>query len=136
MRWSDEIDAMNPEEVPRIVDYRDQKFMPLEPCTEAQQTYLLSLSRQTKVHLPDLYGAGYDTVEALSAWAASWGIEMLLDARSLQEDDEKAMKSLMAAIMKERVQMFPIRRCRGCDEDRPHRLLMGSLYCEMCGRQA
>ena len=133
MRWSEVIDEANPENVPRTVHYRDQSFMPLEPCSAAQQTYLLSLMRETGVKAGDLYGDGFTTVEALSSWAASWGIEQLLDARAAQEADEQDLKRMMGAIMRERMQAMPVRRCQACDGDRPFRVDESMLRCTSCG---
>jgi hypothetical protein len=107
--------------------------MPLEPCSPAQQTYLLSLMRETGIKAGDLYGDGFTTVEALSSWAASWGIEQLLDARAAQEADDEDLKRMMGAIMRERMHAMPVRRCQSCDEDRPFRVDESMLRCTSCG---
>ena len=132
MRWSNVIDAANPAKVPREVLYRDQAFMPLEPCTDSQQAYLLALLRDTGSDPAEVFGDGFESIEALSSWAASWAISELQDLRHVHDAREQRVKSLMGAIMRERIEQLPVRRCASCGEDRPHRVVSAVLICEAC----
>ena len=132
MRWSSVIDAANPANVPREVFYRDQAFMPLEPCTDSQQTYLLALMRDTGSDPAEVFGDGFASIEALSCWAASWAIAELRDLRHHQAHADAEAKRLMGAIMRERLEQLPVRRCRSCGEDRPHRVVSAVLICMAC----
>lgn len=132
MRWSNVIDAANPANVPREVLYRDQAFMPLEPCTDSQQAYLLALLRDTGSDPAEVFGDGFASIEALSCWAASWAIAELRDLRHHQAHADAEAKRLMGAIMRERLEQLPVRRCDSCGEDRPHRVVSAVLICEAC----
>lgn len=132
MRWSNVIDAANPANVPREVFYRDQAFMPLEPCTDSQQTYLLALMRDTGSDPAEVFGDGFASIEALSCWAASWAIAELRDLRHHQAHADAEAKRLMGAIMRERIEQLPVRRCDSCGEDRPHRVVSAVLICMAC----
>jgi hypothetical protein len=132
MRWSDVIDAANPANVPRIVFYREQSFMPLEPCSDSQQAYLMALLRETRSDPAEFFGDGFAGIEALSSWSASWAIAELRDLRHHQEHADAEAKRLMGAIMRERMEQLPVRRCEACGEDRPHRVVSAVLICMAC----
>ena len=132
MRWSNVIDAANPANVPREVIYREQTFMPLEPITESQRSYLSMLLRQAAMDPAHLFGDGFQSIESLSSWAASWAISELQDLRHVHDAREQRVKSLMGAILRERMEQLPVRRCDSCGEDRPHRVVSAVLICEAC----
>lgn len=132
MKWSDVIDAANPANVPRQVDYREHTFMPLEPCTESQRSYLVMLLRQAAMDPAQLFGEGYESIEGLSSWAASWAISELQVLRQVHDAREQRVKRLMGAWLRERMEELPVRRCATCNEDRPHRVVSAVLICEAC----
>ena len=132
MSWLDVVDAMNPANVPRPVPYREWRWMPYEPITDRQRTYLADLLRTTGTDPATVYGEGFVAVEALSQWAASWGIQNLQDVASAQDAREQRVKRLMGAWLRERMEELPVRRCATCDEDRPHRVVSAVLICESC----
>lgn len=132
MSWLDVVDAMNPANVPRPVPYREWRWMPYEPITDRQRTYLADLLRTTGTDPATVYGEGFVAVEALSQWAASWGIQNLQDVASVQDAREQRVKRLMGAWLRERMEELPVRRCATCDEDRPHRVVSAVLICESC----
>ena len=132
MTWLDVVDAMNPANVPRPVPYREWRWMPYEPITDRQRTYLGELLRTTGTDPAKVYGDGFVAVEALSQWAASWGIQNLQDVASVQDAREQRVKRLMGAWLRERMEELPVRRCATCDEDRPHRVVSAVLICESC----
>ena len=132
MTWLDVVDAMNPANVPRPVPYREWRWMPFEPITHRQRTYLAELLRTTGTDPATVYGEGFVAVEALSQWAASWGIQNLQDVASVQDAREQRVKRLMGAWLRERMEELPVRRCATCDEDRPHRVVSAVLICESC----
>ena len=132
MTWLDVVDAMNPANVPRPVPYREWRWMPFEPITDRQRTYLADLLRTTGTDPATVYGDGFVAVEALSQWAASWGIQNLQDVASVQDAREQRVKRLMGAWLRERMEELPVRRCATCDEDRPHRVVSAVLICESC----
>lgn len=132
MRWSSVIDAANPANVPREVLYREQTFMPLEPITDSQRSYLSMLLRQASIEPGNLFGDGFESIEALSSWAASWAISELQDLRHVHDAREQRVKTLMGAIMRERIEQLPVRRCDSCGEDRPHRVVSAVLVCMAC----
>lgn len=132
MSWLDIADAMNPAHVPRPVPYREWRWMPYEPITDRQRTYLADLLRTTGTDPATVYGEGFVAVEALSQWAASWGIQNLQDVASVQDAREQRVKRLMGAWLRERMEELPVRRCATCDEDRPHRVVSAVLICESC----
>ena len=132
MTWLDVVDAMNPANVPRPVPYREWRWMPFEPITHRQRTYLAELLRTTGTDPATVYGDGFVAVEALSQWAASWGIQNLQDVASVQDAREQRVKRLMGAWLRERMEELPVRRCATCDEDRPHRVVSSVLICESC----
>ena len=132
MTWLDVVDAMNPANVPRPVPYREWRWMPYEPITDRQRTYLADLLRTTGTDPATVYGDGFVAVEALSQWAASWGIQNLQDVASVQDAREQRVKRLMGAWLRERMEELPVRRCATCDEDRPHRVVSAVLICESC----
>ena len=132
MTWLDVVDAMNPANVPRPVPYREWRWMPFEPITHRQRTYLADLLRTTGTDPATVYGEGFVAVEALSQWAASWGIQNLQDVASVQDAREQRVKRLMGAWLRERMEELPVRRCATCDEDRPHRVVSAVLICESC----
>ena len=136
MRWSEQIDKANPGGVPRSVHYKDQAFMPLEPSSDAQRVYLESLLDQTGFDARNLFGEAFETIDDLSAWAASWGIEQLLETRAAQEEDAQAVKKMMTALMLDRMHEMPVRYCRSCDEDRPFKVHGRALHCASCGQAA
>lgn len=132
MSWLDIADGMNPANVPRPVPYREWRWMPYEPITDRQRTYLADLLRTTGTDPATVYGDGFVAVEALSQWAASWGIQNLQDVASVQDAREQRVKRLMGAWLRERMEELPVRRCATCDEDRPHRVVSAVLICESC----
>ena len=132
MTWLDVVDAMNPANVPRPVPYREWRWMPFEPITDRQRTYLADLLRTTGTDPATVYGDGFVAVEALSQWAASWGIQNLQDVASVQDAREQRVKRLMGAWLRERMEELPVRRCATCGEDRPHRVVSAVLICESC----
>ena len=95
----------DPENVPLPDDVR-WELARREPATHRQVDRLLELGLDEGVNLPELYGAGYSTPQALSKWAAHWGIDVLESryaARAVEEARvavelrrEQALKSLIA----------------------------------------
>lgn len=132
MTWIDVVDAMNPANVPRPVPYREWRWMPFEPITHRQRTYLGELLRTTGTDPAKVYGEGFVAVEALSQWAASWAIQNLQDVASAQDAREERVKRLMGIVLRERMERLPVRRCESCGEDRPHRIVSEVLICEAC----
>ena len=132
MTWLDVVDAMNPAAVPRPVPYREWRWMPYEPITDRQRTYLAELLRTTGTDPATVYGEGFVALEALSQWAASWAIQNLQDVASHQDAREERVKRLMGVVLRERMERLPVRRCASCGEDRPHRVVSAVLICETC----
>ena len=132
MKWSDVIDAANPANVPRQVFYREETFMPLEPITRAQLDYLAPLLREVGDDPEVLFGAGFESLDALSSWAASWAITILRDRRALREHADREAKRLAGVLMRQRMEELPVHRCAKCGEDRPHRVVSAVLICEAC----
>lgn len=95
----------DPENVPLPDDVR-WELARRDPATRAQVDRLLDLALDADVDLPELYGNGYTTPDALSKWAAHWGIDVLesrLQARAFEEAQravderlEQRMKAMIA----------------------------------------
>ena len=77
-----------------------------EPATHRQVETLLDLALDEGINLPELYGDGYTTPQALSKWAAHWGIDVLESRyraraveeahRAVDERLEQRMKAMIA----------------------------------------
>ena len=125
MRWSDRFDAMNPGNVPRFVLYKDQAFMPLERRSDMQARQVQSLLDEVGGTAPPLFGEGFESLDGISSWAASWAITELENLRDEQQSEERLVKAQMAQVLREkwphlRWQQMPVRFCKACDGMRPH----------------
>lgn len=95
----------DPENVPLPDDVR-WELARKEPATRAQVDRLLDLAPEVGVNLEELYGDGYSTPQALSKWAAHWGIDVLesrFETRAFEEAQravderlEQRMKAMIA----------------------------------------
>jgi len=105
----------NPEHVPKLRDPRLANWDRLDP-TYRQLTELKRLLAREGVDPEELYGRGFTSVDHLSRWSVSWGIDYLRTAeearfinqgrdrveRERQEDLELSMKSMIAAHFRSR----------------------------------
>ena len=133
MKWSESIDAMNPANVPRSVMYQDQRWMPLEPVSQAQARRLQALLDEVGGNAPALFGDGFDGLDRISSWAASGAIAEMEALRDEQQSEERLLKAQMARILREkwphlRFQQLPLRFCRKCEGMRPH----DGYHCKAC----
>lgn len=95
--WADL--AFNPMNVPRVVPNRLQRFMPLESITLDQRNLLQDLITWNGIgdeSLRVLFGDGYESLDRLSKWAASWAITVIRDFEERVTDAEPALKAHIA----------------------------------------
>lgn len=99
----------NPGNVPPLRDVRFANWDELAP-TARQVAALRGLLRSEGIDPAELFGSGFESVEDLSRWSVSWGIDFLTNAqearyvnegrarieRDREERLEQAMKAMIA----------------------------------------
>lgn len=102
---------MNPANVPPVRLFKDVG-RDRSPATADQVFRLRELLREEEVDAAAFFGDGFTSVEELSNWSASWGIEVL-DSRwqvawmeeqrqLILEAEERDLKRNMGIILRER----------------------------------
>jgi hypothetical protein len=89
--WSEVVDARNPGNVPRRVRYVTERFKPLDPASAKALKLLrrkLADHEATEADIATMFGAGYQSLDDLSAWAVSWALDELALAWTHPDLDE------------------------------------------------